>query len=171
MVASGVQPAGPPVSPQGAAGSQVQAPVGQAQVGFSCWCGWSPAPGSPRSWLICVCPFSCCCWWGGFPWSSPSVVSAPGARSGLSYSAAVRGGQGSVGSARARAGNLPTSAARRNVVQLKWSGEGPPLSRREVIDQILEMGFRVMDIFAFIAPVGTGEYDVSFMRPELLDLF
>ncbi|XP_077322782.1 uncharacterized protein LOC143956474 [Lithobates pipiens] len=60
---------------------------------------------------------------------------------------------------------------RRNVVQLKWEGDGNPPHRRVVVDKILQMGFRPADIFALISPAGSYEYDLSFIRPESLDIF
>ncbi|CAI9540789.1 unnamed protein product, partial [Staurois parvus] len=70
-----------------------------------------------------------------------------------------------------RSGVPPSSVKRRNVVQLKWHGQGSPPSRREVVDHLLEMGFKASDIFALIAPLGSGEYNVSFVRSNMLDVF
>ncbi|XP_077312326.1 uncharacterized protein LOC143933332 [Lithobates pipiens] len=60
---------------------------------------------------------------------------------------------------------------RRNVVQFKWEGEGTPPVRGRVAELILEMGFKAVDIFALICPVGSYEFDLSFVKPEGLDLF
>ncbi|PIO12297.1 hypothetical protein AB205_0180360, partial [Aquarana catesbeiana] len=60
---------------------------------------------------------------------------------------------------------------RRNVVQLRWEGGGIPPHRRTVVDKILQMGFTPTDIFALISTAGSYEYDLSFIRPESLDIF
>ena len=64
-----------------------------------------------------------------------------------------------------------SSFKRRNVVQLRWIGEGPPPNRRDVVDRILGMGFKAEEIFALISPVGSYEYDLSFVKAEGLDVF
>lgn len=55
----------------------------------------------------------------------------------------------------------------RNVVQMRWRGDGQCTSRGEVVD----MGFKVAEIFASIHPHGTAEFDVSFQTPILMELF
>lgn len=65
----------------------------------------------------------------------------------------------------------PSSYVRRNVVQLRWQGEGPVLSRRVVLDLVLKMGFSVKDIYAFINHVGSKEFDLSFVQAVHLSVF
>lgn len=66
-------------------------------------------------------------------------------------------------------GGMVGGYRRRNVVQLKW--EGTPPVRGRVAELVLEMGFKALDIFALICPVGSYEFDLSFVKPEGLDLF
>nr|KAG8540199.1 hypothetical protein GDO81_019710 [Engystomops pustulosus] len=70
--------------------------------------------------------------------------------------------------------SLPTTgpgAARRNVVRLRWRGSDACPPRSRVVELLLKMNFRASDIFALIHPYGTPEFDVSFVRPEGLELF
>ncbi|KAG8547605.1 hypothetical protein GDO81_027973 [Engystomops pustulosus] len=70
--------------------------------------------------------------------------------------------------------SLPTTgpgASRRNVVRLRWRGSDACPPRSRVVELLLKMNFRASDIFALIHPYGTPEFDVSFVRPEGLELF
>lgn len=60
---------------------------------------------------------------------------------------------------------------RRNVVRLQWIGEGSCPLRPVVVTLLLEMKFKAEDIFALIHPYGSSVFDVSFVRPEGLELF
>ncbi|XP_066441517.1 uncharacterized protein [Eleutherodactylus coqui] len=70
--------------------------------------------------------------------------------------------------------SLPTpgqDAGRRNVVRLRWRGNDACPPRARVVELLLKMGFRAVDIFALIHPYGTSEFDISFVRPEGLEIF
>ncbi|PIO13923.1 hypothetical protein AB205_0191600, partial [Aquarana catesbeiana] len=67
--------------------------------------------------------------------------------------------------------NAPSSIKCKNVLQLRLEGGGIPPIRTVVVDKVLAMGFKAEDIYALISPAGSYEYDLSFVRPELLDLF
>ncbi|CAJ0941338.1 unnamed protein product, partial [Ranitomeya imitator] len=70
--------------------------------------------------------------------------------------------------------SLPTAGqgvARRNVVRLRWRGSEACPPRARVVELLLKMDFRATDIFALIHLFGTSFFDVSFVRPEGLELF
>ncbi|KAG8538238.1 hypothetical protein GDO81_023047 [Engystomops pustulosus] len=70
--------------------------------------------------------------------------------------------------------SLPTTgpgANRRNVVRLRWRGSDVCPPRARVVELLLKMDFKAADIFALIHPHGTSEFDISFVRPEGLELF
>lgn len=60
---------------------------------------------------------------------------------------------------------------RRNVVQLRWEGAGQCPSRGQVMDMILSLGIKVAEIFAVIHPMGSRDFDVSFMNVVIMELF
>ncbi|KAM4050129.1 uncharacterized protein ACNLHF_013661 [Anomaloglossus baeobatrachus] len=70
--------------------------------------------------------------------------------------------------------SLPTAGparVRRNVVHLQWRGSDACLPRKKVVELLLGMGFKANDIYAFLHFYGTTEFDISFVRPEGLELF
>lgn len=92
-------------------------------------------------------------------------------RTPLRYSQVVAGGKSASARAPPPMAGSPPAYVRRNVVQLKWVGSGPPPPRKRIIQLILGAGFTATDVYALINPMGTGEYELSFVRPEGLDLF
>lgn len=60
---------------------------------------------------------------------------------------------------------------RRNVIQLRFQGTGESPGWGVVVDMVLSMGFRVLDLFSVIHPHNSTEYDVSFMTPLGMELF
>ncbi|XP_040275873.1 zinc finger CCHC domain-containing protein 3-like [Bufo bufo] len=59
----------------------------------------------------------------------------------------------------------------RNVARLFWKSKEATPSRKTVVELFLQMGFEAKDIYALIHPYGTKFFDVSFVRPEGLELF
>lgn len=62
--------------------------------------------------------------------------------------------------------NFTPTFQNRNLVEIQWMGEGPPPKRELVVHVILDIGFRVEYIFAFINPSGSSESDLFFVRAK-----